>query len=255
MSEGYEDTQTLMITNPMVALSPTVRSTTIETIVDRVYAELERRIVTCELAPGSLLSEAELSMQLNVSRTPVGEALQRLAREGLVNILPRRGILVTDISVSEQVQLLEFRRDVSRLIARTSARRAKPHQRERMREIAAAFAEAGRTQDDAQMIQADKDFHDLFVQCAHNTFAARAMVTMDSLSRRFWLFHRDRGGEQPASVRLHSDIASAIANADEAAAAKASDALSDYLDEFTRNTLNPCRHPLDHRHKNDLRGP
>ena len=116
MSEGYEDTQTLMITNPMAALSPTVRSTTIETIVDRVYAELERRIVTCELAPGSLLSEAELSMQLNVSRTPVGEALQRLAREGLVNILPRRGILVTDISVSEQVQLLEFRRDVSRLM-------------------------------------------------------------------------------------------------------------------------------------------
>lgn len=228
-------------TQPDAAATPPVlalKSTSLETMVDKVYAELERRIVTCELAPGSLLSEADLSKQLNVSRTPIGEALQRLAREGLVTILPRRGILVTDISVSEQVQLLELRRDVSRFIARTGARRAKPQERERMREIAAAFAEAGRTQDDARMIEADKQFHDLFVQCAHNTFASRAMVSMDSLSRRFWLFHRSSGGEHPASVRLHSDIALAIAAADEAAAEQASDALSDYLDEFTRNTLN-----------------
>jgi len=193
---------------------PTLRSPSIETMVDKVYAELERRIVTCELAPGSLLSEADLSKQMNVSRTPIGEALQRLAREGLVMILPRRGILVTDISVSEQVQLLELRRDVSRFIARTGARRAKPHERERMREIAGDFAEAGHTQDDARMIEVDKEFHDLFVQCAHNTYATRTMVSMDSLSRRFWLFHRGSGGEHPASVRLHSDIALAIAAGD-----------------------------------------
>ena len=65
---------------------------------EKVYAELEEMIATLQFEPGQVLSESELSKMLQVSRTPIGEALQRLAREGLVNILPRRGIVVTDNS-------------------------------------------------------------------------------------------------------------------------------------------------------------
>ena len=208
-----------------------------ESMVDKVYAELELKIVTCELAPGALLSEAELSKQFNVSRTPVGEALQRLAREGLVNILPRRGILVSSVSVTDQLQLLELRRDISRFIARVGARRARPEERTRLRQIAAAFVKAARTKDDAALLVADKDFHDLFVRCAHNVFALRTMVSMDSLSRRFWLVHRGGREGHADSARLHGDIARAMADGDAEAAMLASDKLADYLDEFTRSTL------------------
>jgi len=75
---------------------------------EKVYAELEEMIATLQFEPGQVLSESELSKMLQVSRTPIGEALQRLAREGLVNILPRRGIVVTEINIADQLKLLEL---------------------------------------------------------------------------------------------------------------------------------------------------
>ena len=77
-------------------------------LADWVYRQLEERIVTLQLRPGALLSEAELGQQLGVSRTPVAAALQRLAREGLVNILPQRGVVVTEISLTDQLRVLEL---------------------------------------------------------------------------------------------------------------------------------------------------
>src|SRR3546814_18185309 len=65
----------------------------------RAYKELEERIVTLQIEPGSVLSETMLAKSLNIGRTPIREALQRLAREGLVVILPRRGLLVSGIHV------------------------------------------------------------------------------------------------------------------------------------------------------------
>jgi len=91
-------------------------------LAEKVYAELEEMIVTLQFEPGQMLSESELSEILQVSRTPIGEALQRLAREGLVNILPRRGIVVTEINIADQLKLLEFRSVVSRFAAGSAAR-------------------------------------------------------------------------------------------------------------------------------------
>ncbi|HAE00603.1 MAG TPA: GntR family transcriptional regulator, partial [Rhodospirillaceae bacterium] len=87
-------------------------------LTEQAYRQIEERIVTLRLEPGEVLSEASLSLELGIGRTPIREALQRLAREGLVNILPRRGILVSDINVRNQLELLAVRREVERLMAR-----------------------------------------------------------------------------------------------------------------------------------------
>ena len=92
-----------------------------QSLTDRAYAELEEMIVTLKLAPGAAVSEAELSSHLGIGRTPIREALQRLARERLVTILPRRGIMVSEINVGRQLRLHEARREIERLIARTAA--------------------------------------------------------------------------------------------------------------------------------------
>src|ERR1043166_7236849 len=86
------------------------RSRTLETndstLTDRAYRELEEMIVTLQLSPGTVLSEQALAVRLKIGRTPIREALQRLARDGLVVIMPRRGIMVSEINLRLQLRLV-----------------------------------------------------------------------------------------------------------------------------------------------------
>ncbi|HYS12739.1 MAG TPA: GntR family transcriptional regulator, partial [Burkholderiaceae bacterium] len=102
-------------------------------MTDLAYAEIEEMIVTLRLAPGRPISEGELGALLGIGRTPIREALQRLARERLVTILPRRGIIVSEINVASQLRLLEVRRVLERLIASSAARRATDEERVQFR--------------------------------------------------------------------------------------------------------------------------
>ena len=206
-------------------------------LVEQIYARLESKIVTLALPPGALLSELMIGREFGVSRTPVGEALQRLAREGLVTILPRRGIVVTEISVSEQLRLIEFRREIAKFIARVGAKRANAMERDALRQVSKAFLAAAEQRNEAAVLAADKEFHNLFAACAHNNFAATAMGPLDALSRRFFYIHKLVVGNIELSAKLHADIAQAMADGDPQGAENAVDAMADYLDEFARSTL------------------
>ena len=210
-----------------------------QSLTDRAYAELEEMIVTLKLAPGTAVSEAELSNHLSIGRTPIREALQRLARERLVVILPRRGIIVSEINVGRQLRLHEVRREVERLIARTAARRATTEQRTRFRELARLFERSARVNDDITFMRTDREFNLLCSSAAHNEFAAGAMSLMHGLSRRFWYIHYKEAADMPLTAKLHADIARAIADKDEERAANASDKLLDVIEKFTRDTVSP----------------
>lgn len=214
------------------ALPPSAQSLT-----DIAYLQLEEMIVTLKLAPGRVVSEGELSLMTGIGRTPIREALQRLAREKLVNILPRRGIVVSEINVKSQLRLLEVRRELERLIARSAARRATPEERERFRALARQFEKSAKANDDVSFIRADREFNELCSAASHNEFAAGAMALMHSLSRRFWYIHYKQAADMPATAKLHADIARAIAEADEEKAARASDRLIDEVEQFTKDTV------------------
>ncbi len=190
-----------------------------------------------ELPPGSAVSEAMLSERLGIGRTPIREALQRLARERLVQILPRRGVIVSDINVKAQLRLLEVRREIERLVAWSAARRATADERARFADLAKAFERAARTNDDVSFLRIDRDFNERCLEAARNEFATTAMQLMASLSRRFWYLHYKQAADMPETAKLHADIARAIAAEDPKAAAKASDALLDNIEAFTRNTV------------------
>jgi DNA-binding GntR family transcriptional regulator len=194
-------------------------------------------IVRLELPPGQSVSEALLSERLHIGRTPIREALQRLAREGLVRILPRRGIMVTDINVKAQLRLLELRREIDRLVARCAARRATEFERARFLELAQAFERAARRDDDVTFLRIDREFNELCLRAARNEFADTAMAAMAGLSRRFWYVHYKQAADMPVTAKLHAAVARAIARAAEAAAAEASDALLENIEAFTRTTL------------------
>jgi DNA-binding GntR family transcriptional regulator len=90
-------------------------------LTDQAYRRIEELIVTLRLQPGEVLSESALSAMLGIGRTPIREAIQRLAGEGLVTVLPRKGLLVSDINPRRQLLLLELRREIERLLARKAA--------------------------------------------------------------------------------------------------------------------------------------
>lgn len=211
------------------------------TLTEQAYRAIEEAIVTLAVPPGEVVSEAQFSQRLGFGRTPVREALQRLARERLVRILPRRGIVVAAVDVGEQLRLLEVRREIERLVARAAARRADDRQRARFREIAEGMERAAAAEDGTGFLRLDRALNLLVLEAARNEFAAAAMALMHGLSRRFWYINWRRAAGLPQAATVHAGLARAIAEREEERAAEASDALIDYIEIFTRATLSPDR--------------
>jgi len=207
------------------------------TLTGEAYRRLEEMIVTLELAPGAIVSEAILSERIGIGTTPIREALQRLAREYLVQILPRRGVVVTSIDVRQQLQVLETRRELDRLIARAAARRSTPAERRRIAALADAMAERVAAGDVRGFLRLDGELNALAARAARNEIAASTVATLHSVSRRFWFYHHQDNHRAAQTMALHVALAQAIASGEDTVAGAASDALTDQLFEFARSTL------------------
>ena len=206
-------------------------------LTQKAYNALEEQIVTLQLRPGTVLSEAGIATSLSIGRTPVREALQRLAAEGLVTVLPRRGILVSEINLGQQIQVISVRRVLERLIARDAARCRSATQTDEFYRLAAGFADTSTTKDDVTFMRLDREFNSLILEACGNPFAANAMRAIQGLSRRFWYHHYRQFLDLPRCALLHEAVASSVADARENDAAAASDKLIDYIEEFARATV------------------
>lgn len=217
-------------------LVPFYMSTRTESLANRAYALVEEMIVTLELSPGAVVSESELSRHIDIGRTPLREALQRLAEDRLVNILPRRGIMVTEINLRDHLALLETRRVLDRLIGTRAARRAEPSDRLALEACAAAMHEAADADELGAFMRLDHEFDQIVTAAARNPFAADAAAPLHAHCRRFW-YRFKADGDLKRSAQLHERSMRAIAAGNEEQAAEASDTLAEYLKAFARATL------------------
>src|SRR5690606_11751831 len=119
----------------------------------------------------------------------IREALQRLAREHLVKIVPHRGVLVSDVNIGEQLKVIEVRREVERLVARLAALRATPEQRAQLRDLAQRMLDSTAKGDRLGFLALDKEFNGLVTSATRNQFARSAFDAVQALSRRFWFHH------------------------------------------------------------------
>ena len=145
-----------------------------EPLTEQAFRAIEEAIVTLKLKPGAVLSEQALSASTGFGRTPIREALQRLARQGLVTILPRKGILVADLNPRNQLLLMEVRREIERLLSRAGAERATPEQRTQLESIARGMDAAAASNDDISFMRLDREMNALMLDAAHNEYAARS---------------------------------------------------------------------------------
>ena len=207
------------------------------TLTEAAYARLEEMIVTLDLAPGSVVSEAILGRLLGIGTTPVREALQRLAREHLVQILPRRGVVVTGVDLHHQLHVLETRRELDRLIARAAARRARPAERAALARLATEMTQAALAADLRGFLRQDGQLNHALAEAARNPVAAAAVASLHAVARRFWFYHHRAEDELVETAALHAAVANAVAEGHEQAAAEASDRLIAQMIHFARRTV------------------
>lgn len=205
------------------------------TLAEQAHEKLEELIVTLELAPGSVWSEASLAEKLNTGRTPVREAAQRLAASHLLQIVPRHGIMITVPNIHDQLLVLETRRELQRLIAQRAARRSLPEEREQIREIAKKLDAAGESRDVVAYLRCVYALNQLIAQFSRNRFAAEAIAPLHALSRRFYFMYHKKLDDLPSASLQHTRVARAVAAGDEQEAGRSSDLMMDYIDAFTRD--------------------
>jgi DNA-binding GntR family transcriptional regulator len=207
-----------------------------QSLADQAYSIVEQMIISLELPPGSVFSEGQLSNEIGIGRTPLREALQKLAHGRLVAALPRRGMMVTQINVVEHLAMLETRRVLDRLLAESAARRRTEIHARRLRECASHMNESALQSDTAEFMRLDQKCDTILEDAARNAFAAQSAAPLHSHCRRFWSVHK-HAGDLLESAGLHTALMIAVAEGDSALAGEASDALIDYLERFTKEAL------------------
>lgn len=176
---------------------------------DKAYDQIRHEIVTLQLAPLSAIDEQALMQKLGLGRTPIREALQRLAAENLVLLAPRRGMFVADVSIQDLQKIFEPRLCLEGLAARLAAERASPVQREVMGEIVQRIGALNHV-DGGAMIAIDKAFHEMLYEMADNELLAETLRRLYTLSVRLWQLVLDRLGDLSSELTIHGLIAEAI---------------------------------------------
>lgn len=208
-----------------------------DSLAKKAYERLERMIVMLDVLPGATLSEVSLSRRLGIGRTPIREAIKKLEREGLLSILPRRGIMVTEINLAQHLKVLEVRSQLELLVARAAARRATATQRLEMRELADRIEAAAAAGEGRWFMSGTWEFHGLPVAAANNECIASAIQLFHGQSRRFWFAHYERHADQPEAARVHAERLRRIAEGDAAAAEAATTTVMTYLEQFALSTV------------------
>jgi DNA-binding GntR family transcriptional regulator len=183
-------------------------------IADRAYAQLRDGIVRLRLGPGTALREDELMRKLELGRTPLREAVKRLALEGLVEVRPRSGTYVTDIHAQDSVHIAELRAELEAQAARLAARRLDADGRARAAALDAELqAIEGTTVLDAYM-GLDERVHRFVWEAAGNPYLLDALERLWALSLRIWHLVLDRVETLPAAVHEQRALLAAVSAGD-----------------------------------------
>lgn len=192
------------------------------------YLALEHRIVTLALKPGALVTEKQLIELSGHGRTPVREAIQKLAWQGLIHVRPRVGLQIADIRPEDLRHVMEVRRELEPIAAALVAAHADQEQREQLLECARLMTDCAATDDLPGFFAADKAFDEILEAACPNGFIMAALGPVQTHSRRLWYSSATPEG-MDRSIALHVRVIRAIHQGDAEAARKVMATLIDDL--------------------------
>jgi len=175
---------------------------------DRAYLSIRRLIVTLALEPSSVISESDLMTRLGLGRTPIREALRRLANERLVDVYPRRGMFVAGVDPRDLSALFEIREQLEPFAAKLAATRRNPAELELLNELLADLNEVAG--DARRLIDLDQRMHEYVYRCSHNEFLATTLDQHYMHALRIWFLALDRVTDLEQAVLEHRALLEAI---------------------------------------------
>jgi DNA-binding GntR family transcriptional regulator len=185
----------------------------VDLAADRAYLAIRNSIVSLQLAPGSLIEEPMLMERLGFGRTPVREALRRLAQEQLVEVFPRRGMFVTNVDVRDLARISEVREALEPEAARLAAERATEDERDALNDLGNSIVRG------ADLMGLDEQIHRAIYKAAHNHLLEKTLGDYYVLALRIWMIALERAEALEDAVEAHRDLIREIAvgNGDRAA--------------------------------------
>jgi DNA-binding GntR family transcriptional regulator len=200
-------------------------------LADRAYLAIRDRIVSLELPPAALIDERQLVESLGIGRTPVREALRRLAQEQLVEVFPRRGMFVTGVDVRDLARISEVRVALEPEAARLAAERATDEERD---ELAALGDQIKRG---ADLMALDERIHRAIHAAAHNHLLEKTLGEYYVLALRIWMIALDRAEDLEDAVEAHRGLIHEIVVANGDGAAKIMRSHVEGFEEAMRKVL------------------
>lgn len=180
----------------------------------QAYEAIREKIISTQLRPGAIIHEAALMAELGLGRTPVREALRQLETEKLVFIIPRRGIFVADVTLSDLGHIQEIRVALNMLCARAAVERATPEDLAALKTTAQSFQAARQQGDHRSLMALDRQFHQKLAQCAHNRYLEAELEWYYNLSTRIWYLYLDKLKADDMAPEAFSEIIQALETKD-----------------------------------------
>lgn len=202
-----------------------------ELLADRAYAALRDRIVTLQIPPGAPIDEDALGGELGIGRTPVREAIKRLALENLVTVFPRRGTFASEINITDLADISDVRGQLEGHAAYRAAQRISAAQRAELEALLAELESSQGSDDIARLMELDTRVHRFVHGCAQNPYLEETLGRYFNLSLRIWYLVLDRLPHLFARVHEHGDLLHAIAAGD---ADRARGIVAEHIETFER---------------------
>jgi DNA-binding GntR family transcriptional regulator len=176
---------------------------------EAAYRRIRDRIVSLDMPPGSVVNEARLREELDIGRTPIREALQRLALENLVKSIPHRGTFVTDVNITDLARITEVRVVLEAHAARLAAERLAGPDRAAVQGLLGVL-EAGGAADQRELMRLDQQIHRQIYRAARNSFLESTLERYLNLSLRLWYLVVDREVRLREAVAEHVELLRAV---------------------------------------------
>lgn len=185
---------------------------------DRAYEAIKERIITCQFQPGECINEASVSALLGLGRTPVHQAIDRLMLEDMVDVIPRKGVIVKPVILQDVMQMIEVRMVNETQCARLAATRAEQGHIEQMSAVLGKARRAIDKQDVHSLMELDREFHLLLASASKNFELAEIIRRLNERSLRFWFISFTTPDHHHSFQRQHEALFEAVRKHDADAA-------------------------------------